>query len=230
MFRNIILSMILFLTSFTLLSCTPTVSQEDYDRVKAELSKSQNQIAVVQSELVETETIKAEYDELLDDYNTALSKLETMQAEYDELEAKYDDLKAKYNELGEQYEVLIEGTPISEEAVELAVFDLINQERVWNDLVELEWSSALYSWAKSHSRHMATEKSLEYIVSPLWQGVWQATGYRSVDRLANATLLIWKDSSRFEQHFLGKGAKYGAVAVHKSGEIFYITYIAIVDI
>jgi uncharacterized protein YkwD len=228
--KNIVLSILLILALFSVLSCAPAVSQQEYDRVTSELSETQSQLALQRSELAEAEILQAEYDELSDNYDAVRSELaeaEILQAEYDELGAKYDDLGAKYDELSRQYNVLVEGTAdISEEDVEQALFELINQERRDNGLNELEWNHSLYLWAKSHSRDMAARKRLETSEYDVWQDFLRAAGYSTVDRLASATLTIWRDSANYERNFLVRGATVGAVAAYKSGDVFYITYFA----
>lgn len=204
--KTIVLSVLLIMALFSVLSCAPAISQQEYDQVTGELSETQGKLASLRSELAEAEIL---------------------QAEYDELGAKYDDLDTKYDELSSQYNVLVEGTAnTSEEDVEQAVFELINQARRDNGLDELEWNHSLYLWAKSHSRDMAARKRVELSDYDVWQDVWRATGYSTVDRLTSATLAIWKDSVNYERTLLVKGATVGAVAVYKSGDIFYITYFA----
>jgi hypothetical protein len=44
--------------------------------------------------------------------------------------------------------------------------------------------------------------------------------------MANAALMIWKTSRQYEENILNKHADYGTVAVYKSEEVYYITYIA----
>ena len=228
--KTIVLSVLLIMALFSVLSCAPAISQQEYDQVTGELSETQGKLASLRSELAEAEILQAEYDELSDNYDAVRSELaeaEILQAEYDELGAKYDDLDTKYDELSSEYNVLVEGTAnTSEEDVEQAVFELINQERRDNGLAELEWNHSLYLWAKSHSRDMAARKRVELSDYDVWQDVWQATGYSTLDRLTSATLTIWKDSVNYERTLLVKGATVGAVAVYKSGDIFYITYFA----
>ncbi len=228
--KTIVLSILLIMALFSVLSCAPAVSQQEYDRVTSELSETQSQLALLQSDLDEAEILQAEYDELSDNYDVVRSELaeaEILQAKYDELGVKYDELGAKYDELSRQYNVLVEGTAdISEEDVEQAVFELINQERRDNGLNELEWNRSLYSWAKSHSRDMAARKRLETSDYDVWQEVLRAAGYSTVDRLAGAALIIWRDSVNYERSLLVTGATVGAVAAYKSGEVFYITYFA----
>lgn len=228
--KTIIISTLLIMALFSVLSCAPAVSQQEYDQVTGELSETQGKLASLRSELAEAEILQAEYNELSDNYDAVRSELAEagiLRAEYDELGAKYDDLNTEYDELSSQYNILVEGTAnISEEDVEQAMFELINQERRDNGLDELEWNHSLYLWAKSHSRDMAARKRLELSDYDVWQDVWQATGYSTMDRLTSATLTIWKDSVNYERTLLVKGATVGAVAVYKSGGIFYITYFA----
>jgi uncharacterized protein YkwD len=230
--KSIVLSILLILALFNVLSCAPAVSQQEYDKVTSELSEAQSQLALQRSELAEAEVLQAKYDELSDNYDAVRSELEILQAEYGELGVKYDELGAKYDDLGEvydelsrQYNVLTEGTAdINEEDVEQAVFELINQERRDNGLNELEWNHSLYLWAKSHSRDMATRKRLETSEYDVWQDFLRAAGYSTVDRLAGAALTIWRDSINYERNMLVNGATVGAVGAYKSGEVFYITY------
>ncbi len=225
--KIIILSMSLIITLFSVLSCAPAVSQQEYDRVNNELSETQSQLGLLQSELAEAEVLQAEYDELSNNYDAVRSELaeaEILQAEYDELGDKYDELDAKYDELSEQYNVLVDEETITEEDIEQAIFELINQERQNNGIDELEWNRTLHRWAKSHSRDMATRKRLEYSEASAWQEVWKAAGYSTVDRLAGAALTIWRDSVNYERNMLVKGATVGAVGAYKSGDVFYITY------
>lgn len=250
-----ILSMLLFIALFSVPSCAPTVSQQEYDRVSDELSAIQSQLASLQGKLAEAELLRVKYEELSKLYDMVKGEHKTMQAQYEELSSKYEelnkqfdivktefetmrakyeqlsteyeDLNNKYEELSKQYEIVTEEpAEINEEDVEQAVFQLVNQERKNNGLNELMWGDNLYKWAMANSRSMATSKRLEYSELFSWQEVFWATGYSTIDRIANAALTIWKDGKQYERNFLSKGANYGAVAVYKSGEIFYITYIA----
>ncbi len=225
--KIIIPSILLIIALSCLPSCAPTVSQEEYDRVTNELTAAQNQIASLQGDLAEAKKLQATYNELSTNYEAVKSKLEIMQAKHDELSVKYDELSAEYDELSAKYDAVLEGTAgISEEDVEQAIFELINQERQNNGLNELEWSEGLYWWAMEHSQHMATTKRLEYSEHPYWQDIFRAAGYSTLDRIANAALIIWKESLQYERNFLNNNAKYGAVAASKSGEIFYIACFA----
>lgn len=226
--KIIILSTLLIMVLFNVPSCAsvPTVSQQEYDRVNKERTAMQRQVVTLKNQLAESEKLRADYDRLSNDYSAMRNELETLQAKYDELDAKHLELGAKYDELSRQYNVLVEKETITEEAIGQAIFELINEERQENGLNRLEWNRTLHRWALSHSRDMATRKRLEYAEDAAWQEVWKAAGYSTVDTLASAALMIWKDSKRYEGQFLVGAAKLGAVAAYKSGEVFYITYFA----
>jgi len=234
--------LILCLAVFLLAGCLPKLEDEPSQRNDAtpaqQVSQAKSKLQMLQAEYdklsanyedvkSELETTQAKYDELGTNYEDVKSELETTQAKYDELNAKYEDLRAKHDELSAKYDILIQGTAgISEEDVEQAIFELINQERQNNGLNELEWYYGLHIIAKEHSQYMATIGRLENSEYSIWQGVFRATGYSTLDRMTNATLIIWKESIHYERNFLHEKAKYGAVGVAKSGEVFYITYFA----
>jgi len=247
-----ILLISLAIVLFSVLSCTPTVPQQEYDRVSSELSAIQSQLASLQDKLAETESLQAynqAYNqELKKQYDVSKSEIETLQAKYEELsteyedsskqfsaansqletmQVKYEELNKQFQELSEQYDIIVEGTAeIDEEDIEQAVFKLVNEERVENGLNEREWGKNLYKWAMANSRNMATNKQVEYTEYIGWQDVFWATGYGTADQIANAALTIWKNHQHYEQSFLNDGDHYCAVAVYKLGEIFYITYVA----
>lgn len=222
-----ILSMLLVIALFSVPSCAATVSQQEYDRVTNELSALQSQLASLQGKLTEAELLQAESEEWEKQYDAVKSEFETMQAKYEDLSDEHEELSKQFEELSKEYDILIEGTvEINEEDVEQAVFKLVNQERTNNGLDELMWGDNLYRWAIGNSRSMATNKRIEYIEYLGWQDVFWATGYGTADRMANAAFTVWKNHQQYERNFLSVGANYCAVAVHKSGEIFYITYVA----
>ena len=251
--RITMLSMLLVIALFSVLSCAPAVSQEEYDRVSNELSAIQGQLASLQGKLTEAESLQAQHEELSKQYDTVKGKFETAQTRYEELiaehdelseqfdtvksefetmQANYEELSADYEELNKQFEELIEASTaveetaeIKEEDLEQALFKLVNQERTNNGLDELAWGIYLYKKAIAHSRYMATEKRFEYPEYG-WQEVFWATGYDTTDETANATFTVWKNRRLYETSFLNSVTKYGVVAVYKSGEIFYITYLA----
>ena len=232
-------------------SCSQGVPQEEYNRVSGELQTIQSQLDSLQDKLAEAELLKAENDLLRKQFEAAKkeleateSKYEELSAEYDELnetasdeletlQAEYEDLSAEYAELNRQFEELSEqlGTPggtaeIEEKDIEQAVLNKVNQERTNIGLDELQLGKNLYKWALANSRSMAASKQLEYSEYVGWQDVFRATGYRTADEVAHAALTIWKETQQYERSFLNVGARYGAVGVYKSGDIFYITFLA----
>jgi len=235
------LSMLLVVALLSVPSCAPTVSQQEYDRVSNELSAIQSQLASLQGKLAEAELLQVQNEELNKQFDAAKSEFETMQvqneelnkqfdaakSEFETMQAKYEELSTEYKELSKQHDIITEKmAEINEEDVEQAVFKLVNQERRNNELNEVEWGANIYKWAIENSRNMATNKRLEYSEMIGWQEVFWATGYSTKDGIANAALTIWKNRTLYKRKFLNPGANYCAAAVHKSGEIFYITYVA----
>jgi len=249
------LTMLLVMALFIVPSCAPEISQEEYDRVSSELRAIESQLASLQEKIAEAELLQAKYEELSKQYVTAKSERETIQAKYDELSTQYEEvdvqfgtvkseletmqanheelsaqheeLNSKYEELSKKYEeVTAEPAEISEKDIEQALFELINQARRDNGITELIWGDNIYKWAMGNSRTMATSKRREYSSYASWQDIHWATGYGTANKTANATFIIWQGSLQYERNILNNVATYGAVAVLKSGEIYYITYIA----
>lgn len=216
-------------------SCAQAVSQEEYDRVINELSEAEDQIKALQNKVAEAVSMEAQYKALS-------TELETIEVQYAELNTKFEELQkqnkdyiseiatidAQYAELKRQYDLITQPPEeIREEDIEQALFELINQERIDNGVDELLWGKYLYDSAEVNSRAMAETGEYQYSGRVSWQEIYWAIGYKTTDRLVNATLVMWKTNNyRYSQNILNKGAKYGAVAVHKLGEIYYITYMA----
>jgi uncharacterized protein YkwD len=195
-----------------------------YNTVVAERDATQVQVTNLQSEV---SAIQAKYDDLKADNDELKSELETTQAKYDELSTEYEDLNEQFEELSKQGDIIIEeAAEINAEDAEQTLFTLINQERKNNGLDELMWGKYLYKEATTNSRNMATSGQLEYPSRACWKEVYRAAGHSTTDGMANAVFTIWKNSGSYEENILDIAAKYGAVAVNKSGEIFYITYMA----
>jgi prefoldin subunit 5 len=246
--KTIILSIFLVMALFGLTSCAAKVSPQEYERVSNELHAVQGQLASLQGKLAEAESLQAQNEELKKQFDAAKGQFETMQAEnkdlstkYEELskqydalksqsetmQAEYDKLNTEFEELREQYDIETKGAAgINAEDVEQAVFKLINQERRDNGLDEMMWGDNIYKWAIANSLSMATNKRTELSEYPSWQEVFWATGYGTADRIASAALTIWKNTVHYDLNFLNRGALYGTVAAYKSGDIFFITYIA----
>ncbi|MCH8864639.1 MAG: hypothetical protein IIB13_04670 [Chloroflexi bacterium] len=251
-----LISIMLVISLFSLPACASGIALEEYDKVKDELSTIQSQLASLQSKLAESEIVKAnlevllndQYDELSQSYDTVVSEYESLQAkfddlsteyedlgkqldavrdEYETLQAQYEDLLAEYDVLRAQYDIVTEEPAvITEEDVEQALFNLVNQGRVTNGLDEQLWGINIYKWATENSRNMATNRRIEYSSYASWQAVEWATGYDTTDEMAEAVMTMWRNTRNYERTFLNINATYGTVAVYKSEEIYYITYIA----
>jgi len=228
-------------------SCTSGIPQQEYDRVSNEMRAAQNQLASLQGKLAEAESLQAQYEELTNrnatlesefdamqtryeelsaEYDELNIKYDTMQSEYDTLYAKYEELSAEYEDLSKQGEAVEEESiEIAEEDVEQALFELINEDRVDNGLDILLWRDSLHKLAKENSIDMATYRDLRYPERREWREAYWATGYNSSDEIAEATHLVWENREIYEQSFLWAHLEFGAVGVHKSGNMFYITYI-----
>ena len=229
-------------------SCVSGVSQEEHQRVKNELNAVQGELASLQIKLTEAVATLALYEELKNRNATLESKFDAIQTKHEELSAKYDELNIKYDsiqseyetinakykelsteyeELSKQYEAAVEEVAeIAEEDVEQALFELINEDRVENGLDILPWREGLHKSAKENSIYLATNKGLLYPeYDREWREVYWAAGYNSAAEIAEATYLAWKNRDTYEKYFLWAYLDYGAVGVHKSGDIFYITYL-----
>ena len=237
-------------------ACASEIAPEEYDKVKNELSTIQSQLESLQRKLAESESVKTNleallnerYDELNQTYDAVLDEFESLQAEfddlstgyenlgkqldtvrkeYDTLQAQYEDSLTEYAVLKEQYNTVIqEPAAFTEEDVEQALFNLVNQGRINIGLDEQLWGPNVYKWAIENSRNMATNRRIEYSDYASWQEVEWATGYDTAGEMTEAVMTMWKNTNNYERTFLNINATYGAIAVHKSDEIYYITYIA----
>lgn len=225
--------LVLSLSIFLLVGCATALEDEASQPEEVAPVREDSQ---VKGELL---ILQGKYDKLSVDQDTVKNELETTQVKYDELSiandelntkydelsTQYDELNTKHNELNLNYQILMEGTAgVNEEDIEQAIFELINLERKNIGLSELEWADGIYMWAKENSNDMATRKSVEYSEYNYWQEVFRAAGYSTIDRMAKATLVVWKESPQFELNILNQAANYGVVAVTKTNDIFYITY------
>jgi len=217
--RLLLVGMIFLLFPLFLVGCG--ISEEVYNTVVAERDAAQAQVTNLQSDV---SVIQAKYDDLKADNDELKSEFETMQAKYEELSTEYEELDKQFEELSKEGDIIIE--EINEEDVEQALFQLINQERKNNGLDELMWGKYLYKAATANNRDMATNKQLEYPSRAGWKEVYRAAGYSTTDGIANATFTIWQNSRNYDDNFLNVAPVYGTVAVYKSGETFYITYMA----
>jgi uncharacterized protein YkwD len=214
-----VLGIVILLVPWLVVGCG--ISEEVYNTVVAERDAVQAQVTNLESDV---SVIQAKYDDLKTDNDELKSEFETMQAKYEELSAEYEELDKQFEELSKEGDIIIE--EINAEDAEQTLFTLINQERKNNGLDELMWGKYLYKEATTNSHNMATSGQLEYPSRACWKEVYRAAGHSTTDGMANAVFTIWKNSGSYEENILDIAAKYGAVAVNKSGETFYITYMA----
>jgi uncharacterized protein YkwD len=248
-----ILSIVILLST---VNCAPSVSQKEYDSVKSELSDAKGQIATLQLKSNEAMTIEAQYDLLKTQYeelnkqNAARSsEIETIKTEYGALNTKYEQLKSQYDvknsemqtlqtkydalsdkfqKLQTQYDTVVQGSVnLDEEEIDQAIFRLINDERTMNGVAELLWGRYLYTSALQNSREMAETGRYQYSeVGAVWQDIFWAVSYGTVEQVANAALTSWKvNDYKYQYDIINPGSIYGAVGTYKLGGIYYITYL-----
>ena len=233
------------------ISCSEDDIQAEYDILAAQFEEANEQLDELHGKMFEAQTLQTQYDELLVQYDeltdqndTNLDEIASLQAQIEELESELDELtdeiETKTNELAElafdydeikaQYDALVAAAlEINEDNIEQALFDLINQERIGQGLNVLQFSTDLAEWALVNSQDMAVSKQLEqYTANAVpFQRARITTGYSSLDRIVNSTMLIWQSHAlSYEANILDEEALYGAVGVVKSGEIYYITFLA----
>jgi uncharacterized protein YkwD len=233
-------------------SCAKTVPQQEYDKLKTELNAIQKQL---ETKSAENDVIQAQFKDLNNKYSELNDKYgdlnnqyqateakykdlngqyEAAQAQYKELNGKYEAIQAQYKKLNADYTSIIDyykgvtqrTSGINETDLEQALFKLINQERVNNHLAPFMWGELLYGWAKINSHDMSINQRYQYSNYGSYEQVYWAAGYGTAESIASATLNIWKNSFLYEKIFLNPILTYATVAVYKSGEILYITYIS----
>ena len=74
---------------------------------------------------------------------------------------------------------------------------------------------------------MIANARMEYPEYVSWQEVFWASGYANADAVARGALANWKvNDYLYEKNILHPNAIYGAVSAVKSGDVFFITYMA----
>jgi uncharacterized protein YkwD len=223
-----VISVVLFVIALIgVPSCSSASSQQENERLNNELSEAKEQIAALQSQLASSNVTQGQYQELNANYNFLQKQYDAKVSDLEIEKSLNDDLTAEYEDLKKQYDALVAGQAgISEEEVEQAIFELINQERKNNGLGELTWGPNLNTWAKLNSRHMKEDMKYEYSEYSSFREVFWAAGYSTVDEIASGALLTWKvNTYQYELNIISP-AKYGAVGAYKSGDIIFITYMA----
>ena len=262
--RVSLLSILSIITIMSVVNCAPSISQEEYNSVIDELSKTRDKLAEVQDRLAEAMIIEAQYDVLNTQYDVLntqfeelnrqhtarINEVQAVKAEYNQLqtlyeqlktqnetrineinilEAIYDELAENYQELKRQYDSVIPSNEVIDEAeVDQAILARINQERRNNGVNELQWGINLYGLAIQNSREMAAKGEVQYSTAgAIWQDIFWAIGYGTVDQIADAALVNWKvNDYNYNQKIINAASIYGAVATYKWEEVYYITFIA----
>jgi uncharacterized protein YkwD len=236
-------------------SCGQGDLQAEYDILVAQYEQANAQLTQLQEDLAESQLLQTQcdmnydglstrYDDLTDQNISNLNEIASLETQLAELESELDELAeeivTKTNELSDcafnydvlkaQYDALVGATlEVNEENIEQALFDLINQVRIAHGLAGLQISTDLEEWALVNCQSMVVSKQLEVYTTHAvpFQRAFIATGYSSLDRLVNAALTIWQSHIlSYDANILAEDARYGAVKVIKSGEIYYITFLA----
>jgi len=234
-------SLLILLGSF---SCARTaekaVTQEEYDTLKAQLSDAEAEIAELEAkqgepaaelseQLLKDEisSLKAQIEELGSEITELDERNDTLTQDKASLEAQYADLNAKYEELQETLAEQTKPDTITMEQIENEIFRLLNQERIKAGLPEFIWGTNMDGAARQNSRAMAEAGKIVTSLLVLYQEVFWAVGYDSVDTIARAALVTWKANQyRFDHGALVPSNEYGAIGAYESGEIIYITFMA----
>ncbi len=255
MMKSIIVAMVTIIIFLGFTNCSPSISQEEYDSVQNELSDVRLQVEALQDKLDEAMIIEeqhaqlnTQYQELEKQYDAQTGEIQTLKSDLDELNvsyeelmlqdearideiqamsAEYDKLNQEFKELKREYDALVQGAVFSEEEVNQAIFALVNQERTNNGLAEIEWGVNLYGWAKQNSQAMAEKGEYEYSSWTSYQALLITAGHSTLEGLTNSAFLVWKQRKyEYSRIFLNTIIHYGAVATYRSGDVYYITFMA----
>jgi len=191
--------------------------QNQFNDIKSEYESLQEQYDAVKSENGASQAI----DDLKEQLDVSEGKYSSLKTDYENLNSEYQDLRASYEAITEAPD-----TAYSEQDVEQQIFQAVNEARTNNGLDELEWGTNLYKWARANSQDMAEEQELVYSDYGAFQELYRAAGYDTAEKISEAAMTIWETGDQYDREFLNSVTIYGAVAVYKSGEIYYITYIA----
>ncbi|MCJ7605144.1 MAG: hypothetical protein MUO19_03815 [Dehalococcoidales bacterium] len=230
-------------------SCSQGISEMDYQAVQDELAGAKSLVTGLQDEIASAQKAVLENTEQMVDlnqlYTASVEKLASLEDQYAELSALNEDIQtqieAYQSEITDLESQLLEAmatppeppretvVPITEEGIEQALLARISQERVNAGLNELLPGTNLPDWADQNSQAMSVAKrTLEFadFLVP-FQAAFIAGGYGTVDRIVNGAMLIWQSNAvTYNGNFLGPAALYGAVAIVKAGDIYYITFLA----
>ncbi len=215
------------------------VTQEEYDAIKAQLDAAQAKIAQLEDIPAltvkvpdpaltdEIAKLKTEIEELGQTITALNTQKDNLTLEKSALEEQYALLMTQYEELQNTIEELTTPEIITEEAVENDIFRAINQERVNAGVPELQLGKYLYTQARYNSRDMAATGKFIYDTGVFYQENFWAAGYDSVASITRGALLTFKANQyNYEHGALLINNIYGAVGAWKSGDIFFITFMA----
>jgi uncharacterized protein YkwD len=237
---------------FSLFSCAPaetgTVNgilenelramQVELNETDSELQATKNKLIAAQSELDATQRELSTTEKKLNDTFIEAgikTQYEELSFKYEQLTVRYKELDTKYQALEQQYDDVLAGTAeigeiVNEADIEQALFGLINEERQNNGFSPLIWNDGLYSSARNNNSRMQEAKSFLTSECPSFQQAFWFLGYGTADKIANTTLMVWKNNQySFRQNVLNK-ATIGAVAVSESEGILYIDFLSYTDV
>lgn len=205
-----------------------------YEDMKSNFDDLQTQF---NQKAIDYDSLKAQYDSLKGQYDALIEatgsgdqafqqladQLAACSKELADLQSRYDVLKAEHDLIEQQ------AAEVTETNIKNALWSAINNDRISNGLTAFLPGDNIVPKAHLISQDMARLKQLIYDnqYGIPYQDVFQATGYRSVDDLVNATMTIWKSEAvRYELNVLNPGGIYGTVDVVSEDGIFYITFMA----
>ncbi|MDP2931477.1 MAG: CAP domain-containing protein [Chloroflexota bacterium] len=222
-------------TLLGVVSCGGGVSPQQYEALSSELSATKSELNAAKSELASLRAqmsgpseAQTRYEELNKKYAELQKQYDAKAAEIAAVQAQLNESGAKYTELKKQYDAAITGTAvINEKDIEQAIFNLINRERANSGVPALNWGENLYGWARNNNQTMRANARMENPEYVSWHEVLWAAGYSSAEAIARGAMANWKvNVYTYEKNVLHKSALYGAVNALKSGDVFFITYMA----
>jgi uncharacterized protein YkwD len=239
----VILAVMLLISSF---SCAAGVSQAEYDSLKKQLAEAETQLNVLKGSAVtpagevpgatvealqNQNEINAGKIKALETANTAIAaEKAALEVKSGELSADLEELDAKYLEIKKQYDVLTRPAApavLDPKAVEQAIFNALNRDRISAGVPVLLWGYNLYPLAQQNSRKMAEFGKFEYSQWGTVQYIYIAAGYHTVESVVNGATLTWKSNKfNFDNTILRSLNTHCAIGVEKVGEVFYITLLA----
>ena len=217
-----------------------TVTQAEYDALKAQLSAAEAKIAelkaaagvtvsVPQDPALKDEiaSLKVKITELGNTITELNKQNNSLTQEKASSETRYAELLTKYQDLEKKLAAATTPETITVELVENEILQLLSQERVKAGLPEFVFGPQLRNQARTNSLAMAASGKIVTNPDYLYQEVFWAAYYTSVDAIARAALATWKlNTYGFEHGTLLPGNRFGAVGAYEAGGIIFITYLA----